>query len=185
MYNRHRNAPAFIAFLAALLLALPLAATAGPDKQTGPKDKTTLLSLALQVQADTGDFNTLVAAVLAADPAVQQLLVDNGQHTVFAPNDAAFGALGLTPDNIGTAFDQDTLTTILLYHVVRGRMLAEDVLASDRLNTLLRGKQGFVGQSGGTLTDNTGGTANIYATDFTATNGVIHAIDAVLLPFVP
>ncbi len=171
--------------LTALALALSLNAQAMPNGETGPRDKTTLLALALQVKAETGDFNTLVAAVLAADPAVQQLLVQNGQHTVFAPDDTAFLALGLTPENVGTALDQDTLTTVLLYHVVKGRQLAEDVLAADSLNTLLRGKQGFLAQSAGTLTDNVGRTANIYITDLLASNGVIHAIDAVVLPQFP
>ena len=118
-----------------MMLSTP-AVQAKPD--TGPKDKVTLLQTALAVSAATGDFNTLIAAVLAADPAVVMLLSDNGQHTVFAPDDAAFAALGLTPDNIGDTevIDQETLTGILTYHVVKGRQLAEDVISSDKLNTL-------------------------------------------------
>jgi len=164
-----------------MMLSAP-AVKAKPD--TGPKNKVTLLQTALAVSAATGDFNTLIAAVLAADPAVVMLLSDNGQHTVFAPDDAAFAALGLTPDNIGDpeVIDQDTLTGILIYHVVKGRKLAEDVVASDTLNTLRRGKTGFLAQDGGVLTDNLGRTATIIVTDVEASNGVIHAINSVVLP---
>ena len=154
--------------------------SAKPD-QTGPKDKVTMLQTALAVSAQTGDFNTLIAAVLVADPSVIMLLSDNGQHTVFAPTDAAFAELGLTPDNIDD-MDQETLSEILAYHVIKGRLLAEDVVASSKLNTLIRGKAGFVAQDGGVLTDNTGRNATIIITDVVASNGVIHAIDAVILP---
>jgi len=64
-----------------------------------------------------GQFDTLIAAVLAADPAVVQRLTAKRQSTVFAPTDGAFEALGLTPANIGT-LDEGALTQILLYHVV-------------------------------------------------------------------
>lgn len=172
----------FTSLLSLLVLTFAIASPSSLAKtDTGPKDKVTLLQTALAVSAKTGDFNTLIAAVLAADPSVVMLLSDNGQHTVFAPNDAAFAALGFTPENVGD-LDQETLTTILSYHVVKGRLLAEDVLESDKLNTLLRGKGGFLQQSGGVLTDNLDRTANIVITDVTASNGVIHAIDAVVLP---
>lgn len=178
----HQTRRVFTSLLSIIVLSFAIVSPstlAKPD--TGPKDKVTLLQTALAVSAQTGDFNTLIAAVLAADPSVVMLLSDNGQHTVFAPNDEAFAALGLTPDNVGD-LDQETLTTILAYHVVKGRLLAEDVLASDKLNTLLKGKGGFLQQSGGVLTDNLGRTASILITDVTASNGVIHAIDAVVLP---
>jgi uncharacterized surface protein with fasciclin (FAS1) repeats len=69
--------------------------------------------------------------------------------------------------------------------VVNGRQLAEDVLAADQLNTLLRGKDGFLQQSGGVLTDNVDRTAAIIDTDVEVTNEVIHVINAVVLPFMP
>jgi uncharacterized surface protein with fasciclin (FAS1) repeats len=119
--------------------------------------------------------------VLAADPAVVQRLTAKRQSTVFAPTDGAFAALGLTPDNIET-LDQGALTQILLYHVLNGRRDSNEVLASDRLRTL----QGtFLMQSAGTLTDNLGRPANIIVVDVPASNGIIHAIDAVVLPFAP
>jgi uncharacterized surface protein with fasciclin (FAS1) repeats len=128
-----------------------------------------------------GVFDTLIAAVLAADEAVLNTLNGNGQHTVFAPTDDAFAALDLNPDNIGD-LDQDALTEILLYHVANGRRYAADVLDSSRIRTLQRG---FLLQDGGVLTDNLGRDADIIVTDVEAANGIIHAIDAVVLPFAP
>jgi uncharacterized surface protein with fasciclin (FAS1) repeats len=160
----------------ATLLAVP--AVAAPP---GP----TIVDVAIAVNSAgpyAGQFDTLIAAVLAADPAVLNTLNGNGQFTVFAPTDAAFAALGLNETNIGTALSQEDLTNILLYHVARGRRYAEDVVASDRIRTLYKG---FLFQNGGVLTDNLDGDANIIVTDVEAANGIIHAIDAVVLPYAP
>jgi uncharacterized surface protein with fasciclin (FAS1) repeats len=128
-----------------------------------------------------GEFDTLIAAVLAADPAVFDYLTANGQRTVFAPTDGAFAALGITPDNVGS-LDQGFLTDVLLYHVAHGRRYAEDVVSSDRIRML---DGGFLRQSGGVLTDNLGRESDIIVTDVEAANGVIHAINAVVLPYAP
>lgn len=130
-----------------------------------------------------GQFDTLITAVLAADPVVLETLTGRGQFTVFAPTDDAFAVLGLTPANVGTTFSQETLTQILLYHVVRGRRDAGDVTTSDRIRSL----QGsfFFPNSSATITDALGRPANIIVTDVSASNGIIHAIDAVILPFAP
>ena len=128
-----------------------------------------------------GAFDTLIAAVLAADPAVLERLTSRGQSTVFAPTDEAFLKLGLTPANIGT-LGQEALTDILLYHVVTGRRDSGDVLSSTRLRTL---QGGILRQAGGVLTDNLGRQASIIVTDVPASNGVIHAIDTVVLPYAP
>jgi len=152
----------------------------------GPKGPN-LVDVAVAVNSEgpyAGAFDTLIAAVLAADPAVVQTLTGNGQHTVFAPTDTAFLNLGITADNLGDLLADGTLTVeslteILLYHVVHGRRYAEDVLASEQIRML---NGGFVHQAGGVLTDNQGGMATIIVTDVPAANGVIHAIDAVLIP---
>jgi uncharacterized surface protein with fasciclin (FAS1) repeats len=166
-----------VLLIAGMLLMSVSSAFAAPP---GPS----LVDVAIAVNADgpfAGQFDTLIAAVLAADPAVVATLSGNGQFTVFAPTDAAFAALGLDADNIGT-LDQGALTEILLYHVVRGRRDSGSVIGSSRIRTLQRG---FLFQSGGTLTDNLGREANIIVTDVPAANGIIHAIDAVVLPFAP
>jgi uncharacterized surface protein with fasciclin (FAS1) repeats len=131
-----------------------------------------------------GSFDTLIAALLAADPAVLETLSGNGQFTVFAPTDDAFAALGLNPDNVGEALPQDVLTQILLYHVARGRRNSNAVLGSSRIRTLQRG---FLFQDSGILTDALGRQSNLIlaAIDIQAANGVIHGIDTVVLPFAP
>lgn len=169
----------FLLPLAALVLLLGSVAPAFAAPP-GP----TIVDVAIAVNSEgpfAGQFDTLIAAVLAADPAVVNTLSGNGQFTVFAPTDDAFAALGLNPGNVGS-LDQSVLTQILLYHVARGRRDSGEVLASDRIRTL---QGGFLMQDGGVLTDNLGREANIIVTDVEAANGVIHAIDAVVLPFAP
>ena len=166
-----------------LMLVLVLLAISAVPALAAPPGPT-IVEVAIAVNSEgpfAGQFDTLIAAVLAADPAVLNTLNGNGQHTVFAPTDDAFAALGLTPDNIGEV-PEDALTEILLYHVAPGRRYSQAVLGSDRINTLLKGKDGFLFQDSGVLTDNQGRTANIIVTDVPAANGVIHAIDAVVLP---
>ena len=144
----------------------------------------TIVDVAIAVNSDgpfAGQFDTLIAAVLAADPAIVETLSGNGQFTVFAPTDDAFGALGLNETNVGT-LPQDVLTDILLYYVARGRRYSRAVLASQRIRTMLKS---FLLQDGGTLTDNLGRQANITVTDVEAANGIIHVIDAVVLPYAP
>jgi uncharacterized surface protein with fasciclin (FAS1) repeats len=168
-----------ISTIMALALVIPLTvpAVAAPP---GP----TIVDVAIAVNSEgdfAGEFDTLIAALLAADPAVLKTLSGNGQFTVFAPTDGAFADLGLNPDNIGI-LPQAFLTDVLLYHVARGRRDAEDVLASSRIRML---KGGFLMQAGGVLTDNLGREANIIVTDVPAANGIIHAIDEVVLPYLP
>ncbi|MBN1923121.1 MAG: fasciclin domain-containing protein [Anaerolineae bacterium] len=166
----------FVSVLAVLVLLIggAVPAFAAPRGDT-------IVDVALAINAQTGEFSTLVAAVLAADPAVVETLSGNGQFTVFAPTDAAFAQLGLNKDNIGT-LNQGALTQILLYHVLRGSRDSGEVLGSSNLRTL---QGGFLSQNGRILTDNLGRQANIVIIDVPAANGIIHAIDAVVLPFAP
>jgi uncharacterized surface protein with fasciclin (FAS1) repeats len=154
-----------------------------PPVQAAPPGPT-LVDVAIAINSEgpyAGQFDTLIAAVLAADPVVLKTLSGRGQFTVFAPTDDAFAALGLTPENIAT-LDKGFLTDVLLYHVARGRRDSGQVLKSSRIRML---KGGFLLQSGGVLTDKLGRTANIIVTDVKAANGIIHAIDAVVLPYAP
>jgi len=166
-----------LSLIPAALLAFAPAAQAGPK---GPN----IVDVAIAVNSDgpfAGAFDTLIAAVLAADPLVLDTLTGNGQFTVFAPTDDAFAALGLNESNVGT-LPQAALTDILLYHVAHGRRYSTSVLGSKRIRVL---KGGFLFQEAGVLTDNLDRNANIIATDVEAANGVIHGIDAVVLPFAP
>ena len=148
--------------------------------QSGPSIVDTAIALNSEGPF-AGQFDTLIAAVLAAEPFVATTLSGQGQFTVFAPTDDAFALLGITPDNVGM-LDQGFLTDVLLYHVAPGRRYAADVLDSYRIRTI---SKGFLFQDNGVLTDALGREANIIATDVEARNGVIHAIDAVVLPYAP
>ena len=129
----------------------------------------------IAIGATPGEFNTLVAAVVAAD--LVDVLNGKRQFTVFAPTDAAFAELGLNPGNIGD-LDKAALTNILLYHVVPGSRLSQSVVTARQLRTV---NKDFLKVNGTELTANNS-TANIVAADIKARNGVIHVIDAVLLP---
>jgi uncharacterized surface protein with fasciclin (FAS1) repeats len=147
----------------------------------GPPDRDSIVDVALQVNADTEEFSILIAALKAADPSVLATLDGRGQFTVFAPTDAAFvallGELGLTAEEL--LGNEALVTQVLLYHVIRGRRFSNSVIGSRRLRTLQRG---FLFQESGVLTDNNGRTSKIIDTDISASNGVIHVIDTVVLP---
>ncbi len=151
----------------------------------GPKGPT-IVDVAIALNTDgpfAGQFDTLIAAVLAADPIVFDTLSGNGKLTVFAPTDDAFAALGLDPSTIGS-LDTGFLTQVLVYHVARGERTAADVVPAERIRML---GGGFLYKEAGsaTLVDNLGRSANIIVTDVKAANGIIHAIDAVVLPVAP
>jgi len=165
---------------AVLVAVLAFGAFAAPAAYAAAKGPT-IIDVAKSINAQTGEFSILIAAINAADPSVAKTLSGNGKFTVFAPTDAAFvsllNELGLTADQV--LGNQALVTKVLLYHVVRGNRDSADILGSSRIRTLQRG---FISQSGGVLTDANGRTANIIATDVKASNGVIHVIDQVLLP---
>lgn len=164
--------------LTSLSMVVLMAATVVSAGPKGP----TIVDVAVAVNSEgtyAGAFDILIAAVGAADPAIAATLTGNGQHTVFAPVDSAFEAIGVTTNNVAE-LDQAYLTDILLYHVAKGRRDSEQVIDSSKIRTLLGD---FVQQDGGVLTDNLGGDSNIIVLDVPAANGIIHAIDAVLLPY--
>ncbi|HEX6059485.1 MAG TPA: fasciclin domain-containing protein [Gemmatimonadaceae bacterium] len=158
----------------ALLPAMLLLGACDDDDVTAPA-LPNVVQVAQAVNAETGEFSTLIAAVVAAG-LVDELSAD-GQRTVFAPTDAAFAAIGLNEDNIGTV-PVDDLTGILLYHVAGGRLTAADVLTEDAL-TMANGGTAQISVNGGAAFIN---DAEIVTTDVEASNGIIHVIDAVLLP---
>jgi uncharacterized surface protein with fasciclin (FAS1) repeats len=129
------------------------------------------------VAAGNPDFSTLVAAVTAAG--LVETLQGAGPFTVFAPNNAAFEALpaGLV-DKLLLPENKETLVKILTYHVVSGKVMAADVAAGDVPS--VEGSNITVTVDAGTVTLN--GSSKVIATDVEASNGVIHVIDAVILP---
>jgi len=128
-----------------------------------------------------GRFTTLVAAVQAAG--LVETLKGEGPFTLFAPTDEAFAKLPagtvedlLKPENL------ETLTNILLYHVLPGKVMAADVVELDgqMVDTALEGEQILITVKDGKVYLND--TVEVIITDIETANGVIHVIDTVLLP---
>lgn len=145
--------------------------------------------------AETPEFSTLLAAVQAADPAVVAALSDPEQQlTVFAPTDAAFAALAeaLGAEAFAAVLaDQPALTDILLFHVVGGKVMSSDVLMGLEAQAMsgygaltvptLQGQSLDITQTEDGIQVN-GANLNLEMVDIEASNGVIHVIDAVILP---
>lgn len=123
-----------------------------------------------------GSFNTLVAAVQAAD--LVGTLKGDGPFTVFAPTDEAFAKLPEgTVETLLKPENQDQLIAILTYHVVPSKVMAADV-ATGEAPTVNGKPLAVLVSSNGVMV----GDANVVKTDIGASNGVIHVIDTVLLP---
>lgn len=131
----------------------------------------------VDIAIGSGSFNTLVAALQAAD--LVGVLRGDGPFTVFAPTDDAFAALPEgTLETLLDPANKDLLVSILTYHVVAGSVLAADVVTLDSAPTV-QGESVLISVSdAGVQVDG----ANVVQTDIIATNGVIHVIDAVILP---
>ncbi|WP_407343239.1 fasciclin domain-containing protein [Pengzhenrongella phosphoraccumulans] len=130
-----------------------------------------------------GDFTTLATALTAAG--LVDTLKGEGPFTVFAPTDEAFAALPAGTLDTLLADPTGDLTSILTYHVVPGKVMAADVLTLDGQEVkTVNGAPITVNVDGSTvsLTDAKGNTVNVTQTDIEASNGVIHVIDAVLMP---
>jgi transforming growth factor-beta-induced protein len=129
----------------------------------------------VDIAVEDGRFTTLVAALQAAD--LVGALSGDGPFTVFAPTDEAFAKL---PEGTVEALLEDipALTDILLYHVVSGEVLAEDVVMLESAETLL-GENVMIKVEDGNVYIN---DAQVIITDIMGSNGVIHVIDSVLLP---
>lgn len=134
-----------------------------------------MLSIA-EIAASDENFSTLVTALDAAG--LVETLAGEGAFTVFAPTNAAFEALGDALNDV--LADSDLLTQVLLYHVVDGKVMSPDALAlagsevetlsGDKITLSIEGESLYIND------------AMVTAVDIEASNGVIHVIDAVLLP---
>jgi len=125
--------------------------------------------------AQAAGFKTLVAAIDAAGLA--ETLTKEGPFTVFAPTDEAFAAL---PEGAldGLLKDKDALTKVLLYHVTAGKVMAKDVVKI-KTAEMLNGVEADIEVKKDTVMI---AGVKIIKTDIVATNGIIHVIDAVMLP---
>lgn len=143
----------------------------------------------VQTAASADQFSTLVAAVQAAE--LGGALSGDGPFTVFAPTNTAFNALPAgTVDTLLQPRNRDTLTSILTYHVVAGRVSANDLIGMIRAGdghariTTLSGETLIARLNNGSvvLTDQADRQVLVTQTDINTSNGVIHVLDRVLLP---
>ena len=165
----------------AVVMALTLSAC-GSDKEETMEavaeetTEATTVGTIVDVASGAGNFGTLLAAVTAAD--LVDTLNSAGPFTVFAPTDEAFAAL---PAGILDALllpkNKAVLAKILTYHVVSGQVMAADVTDGD-VATVEGQTIKLSTMGGGVMVNN----ATVITADLMASNGVIHAIDAVILP---
>ena len=143
----------------------------------------------LETAASAGVFNTLLAAVDAAG--LRGALEGPGPFTVFAPTNAAFAKLPAgTVDALVKPENKATLSKILTYHVVAGKMSAADILAAIEAGggtatlTTVQGEplKAAKTAAGVELTDAKGGKSQVTIADVNQSNGVIHVVDTVLMP---
>ncbi len=131
----------------------------------------------LETASSAGSFNTLAAAIEAAG--LVDALSGEGPFTVFAPTDAAFAKLPAgTVENLLKPENLDTLRSILLYHVVEGRVYSDEAIEAKKAKTLQGDKVKIREYKGKVQV----GNATVEAADIDASNGVIHVIDTVILP---
>jgi uncharacterized surface protein with fasciclin (FAS1) repeats len=168
--------PLKVMTLAALLVAGGYALTAN----AGPKDAGAAMAApgdVVAVAIGAGSFKTLVAALKAAD--LVGALQAKGPFTVFAPTDAAFAALPAgTLDDLLKPENKAKLQSILTYHVVPGKVMSSDLKGTVNAKTLQGQTVTIIAAASGVTVNG----AKVVTADVAASNGVIHVIDAVILP---
>ncbi|GGI30496.1 fasciclin domain-containing protein [Bradyrhizobium guangdongense] len=178
-----------IAYLTAAALSA-LAVTATVVAPVRAEEKTVMVGGAamfpskniVQNAVNSKDHTTLVAAVKAAG--LVPTLEGKGPFTVFAPTNAAFGKLPAgTVDNLVKPENKATLTKILTYHVVPGKLEASDLKDGQKLKTV-EGEELTVKKSGSSvmIVDAKGGSSTVTIPNVNQSNGVIHVVDTVLMP---
>jgi len=151
-------------------VAVLLPGTSGEDHPTGEPPKNLV-----EVAADAGSFQTLVAAL--KDAGLVETLSGDGPFTVFAPTDEAFARI--PQDELQALIaDKETLTAVLTYHVIPGRVMSSDVVALSSAITVNGQSVEVKVLEGKVMIDE----ATVITPDIEATNGVIHVIDRVILP---
>jgi uncharacterized surface protein with fasciclin (FAS1) repeats len=178
-----------IALLSAAAFAA-LALTATVTAPVSAQEKTVMVGGAamfpskniVQNAVNSKDHTTLVAAVKAAG--LVETLESKGPFTVFAPTNAAFGKLPAgTVDTLVKPENKATLTKILTYHVVPGKLAASDLKDGMRLKTAEGEELSVKHQDGKVwIIDAKGGQSMVTISNVNQSNGVIHVVDTVLLP---
>ena len=154
-------------------MLLSLAVVFGASITAGAEEKKDIVDTAV----GAGSFKTLVAAVKAAD--LVDTLKGKGPFTVFAPTDEAFAKLPAgTVESLLKPENKNKLVAILTYHVVAGKVTAKDVVNLTEAKTVQGSSVKIAVKEGKVSVDG----ANVVKTDIETSNGVIHVIDAVILP---
>ena len=170
-----------IAVIAALAVAsLGVVACGSSDTETTASTTATTTAMTDEtiaaVATGNKDLSTLVAALTAAD--LVTTLEGTGPYTVFAPTDAAFSDIQSTVDTLLEPGNKTDLQQVLTYHVVPGTYTAADLTDGQKLKTV-EGQDLTVSIKDGVVKVN---DATVEATDITASNGVVHVINKVLVP---
>lgn len=156
--------------LSVMLLGMMVVGSPQTAKAQAPQD---IVDTAIAA----GSFKTLVAAIQAAD--LVETLKGPGPFTVFAPTDEAFAKLPAgTLENLLKPENKPKLQGILTYHVVPGKVLAAEVMPMTSAKTVNGQSVSIAVKNGTVMVDN----AEVVKTDIAASNGVIHVINAVILP---
>lgn len=143
---------------------------------TGPAFAGSMSKDIVDTAVEAGSFTTLVAAVQAAG--LVDTLKGEGPFTVFAPTDDAFAALPAgTVEDLLKPENKEQLVAVLTYHVVPGKVMSTD-LSNNMMATTVQGGDVTIMTEGGVTVDG----ANVVTADIETSNGVIHVIDAVILP---
>lgn len=150
----------------------------GSEKKSSRYEKKESASIA-EIAASNGSFQTLVAALQAAD--LVDALSGDGDFTVFAPTDEAFASLPEgTVERLLQPENRDQLVSVLTYHVIPGAVMSDDLPSEQIYADTLQGDSLRIDASGYSVRIN--GGARVVTADIEASNGVIHVIDSVLLP---
>lgn len=169
--------PTHYAVLIILMIAMPSLLLAGGYGYN--KDKTSAMEKSdiVDTARSSGSFNTLVAALQAAD--LTETLKGEGPFTVFAPTDEAFNRLPAgTVDDLLKPENKAKLQSILTYHVVPGKVMSWDAMKLSSAKTV-NGQSFKISKSGGGLMVD---DARVTKADIKTSNGVIHIIDRVIMP---
>lgn len=164
----------------ALCIALAAFLFIPAQAQDATRMKTSSSADIVQTARDAGNFSTLLAALEAAE--LTEVLKGDGPFTVFAPTNAAFSEL--PEGTLASLIDPKNkakLQSILKYHVVDGAVSATDVMGMQEAKTLQGSKMGIKVEKGTVLLQGKN-VASVTTPDIQASNGVIHVVDAVLMP---
>lgn len=175
MKNLIKNTKEKMSFSTIMILLITTFLFTGCDDDDDDNGSSNTNSNVVQVISADSELNTLETAVLAVG--LETALSGDGPFTIFAPTDAAFAALDPTILN-NIISTPSLLTSLLQYHVVSGKVESGD-LTNGMVPTLLSGQNIDVNINNGVVLN---GSSNVIEADIQASNGVIHKIDAVLLP---